>query len=59
MATLYWSERGAVACERHTPYRGSDTWVWERWTAITDADREAWMHEVGAPPKCETCKESR
>lgn len=28
---LYWNDRGRVACDRHAPMRGSDTWKWEHW----------------------------
>jgi len=54
--TLFWSERGEISCASHAPYPGSDTWVWERWTAMTDNDRKAWTQQLGAPPKCETCR---
>ena len=52
---LFWSGRGAVGCERHTPLRGSDTWVWEEWLAMTVEDAEAWRTEQGALPTCECC----
>ncbi len=32
--TLYWSERGRIACAEHAPVRGSDTWRWERWQPV-------------------------
>lgn len=35
MAKIFWSEKGEVNCEKHAPYRGSDTWIWERWSEIT------------------------
>ena len=54
--TLYWSERGCVACATHTPFRGTDTWVWERWKRITPAEAEAFRREVGRAPECETCR---
>jgi hypothetical protein len=31
---LYWSERGHVGCARHTPFEGTDTWIWERWEPV-------------------------
>jgi hypothetical protein len=34
---LYHDQRGEVACEQHTPMRGSDTWVWDRWELIPEA----------------------
>lgn len=32
--TLYWSERGSVACGDHAPLKGSDTWLWDRWSKV-------------------------
>ena len=52
---LYWSERGAVGCERHIPYPGSDTWRWERWRFLAVDEAEAWRSELGDLPSCETC----
>ena len=52
---LYWSERGEVACGRHTPYPGSDTWAWDGWREMTAADRAGWNREAGNAPVCETC----
>ena len=52
---LYWSERGAIACLADAPYRGSDTWVWERWRAMTAREIEEFTTEVGRPPACECC----
>ena len=52
---LYWSERGAITCLADAPYRGSDTWVWERWRAMTTAEIEEFTAEVGRPPACECC----
>ena len=37
-AALFWSATGEVACATHAPYRGSDTWRTERWTAMTERD---------------------
>lgn len=51
---LFWSEQGAIACSRHAPYRGSDTWVWERWTPISRAEA-AEMRSAGLEPRCEVC----
>ena len=36
---LYWNEQGSVNCEKHIPYRGSDTWVFEHWKEITPNQR--------------------
>ena len=54
---LYWNERGQIGCELpgHAPYRGSDTYVWERWKRITPAQAEAFERELGRAPRCETC----
>ena len=49
---LYWSERGAIACAKHTPYRGSDTWNWERWGPVPVA---VLGHPLGRELQCEIC----
>ncbi len=50
---LYWSERGHVACAAHTPFEGSDTWLWERWAPVPE---EAVTAAHGGPVlRCETC----
>ena len=50
---LFWSERGRVACAAHTPFEGSDTWLWERWEPVPE---EAVTGAHGAPVlRCETC----
>lgn len=56
---LYNSEQGAVGCEQHTPYHGSDTWRSERWQAVTwqyyfDAFR-AYPDLAARMMACETC----
>ena len=48
---LYWSERGEIACAKHTPYEGTDTWNWERWAPLPV---EA-IAEADYPLRCETC----
>ena len=53
---LYWSEDGSICCLDHASYRGSDTWVWGRWRAMTDADRTAMEAESGQPANCECCE---
>lgn len=53
--TLYWNEQGAIACEKHTPYRGSDTWTWGRWQEITAIEAAAFFREIGKLPACEQC----
>ena len=56
MARLYSSERGSVCCLADAPYRGSDTWVWERWRAMTASEIEEFTAELGKPPCCECCR---
>ena len=34
ITVLFWSERGRITCAQHAPYRGSDTWNWERWQPV-------------------------
>jgi hypothetical protein len=51
----YMSQDGRIECGEHTPYRGSDSWVWEDWQPITRAEALAFEREVGRPPACETC----
>jgi len=51
-AELYWSERGEVACGRHSPARGSDTWRGERWRRMTPAEVSA---AAAAGLRCEVC----
>lgn len=53
--TLYWSERGAIACQTDAPYRGSDSWIWERWRPMTRREIDEFTAEAGAPPRCECC----
>ena len=55
-AELLWSESGEISCSEHAPYRGSDTWTWGRWRAITAAEAAGFEREVGRPPACETCR---
>ena len=55
MDALYWGETGRINCERHMPYRGSDTWRSERWRPITVAEAAAFEREAGQPASCETC----
>jgi hypothetical protein len=57
-AGLFWSERGAVACAAHAPYRGSDTWRWERWRRITPKVLAEIVRQggiAGRSPRCEVC----
>ncbi len=53
--TLFWSERGEVCCATHAPYPGSDTWIWQRWTAMTEMDRRGWTQVLNRAPACEVC----
>jgi hypothetical protein len=54
---LLWNERGQIGCTKstHSPHRGSDTWVSERWRVITRNQADEFEREVGHPPSCETC----
>jgi hypothetical protein len=56
-ARLLWNVRGQVGCDLpgHAPYRGSDTWVWERWRPVTLNERIEFAAEVGYAPECEVC----
>ena len=54
--TLFWSERGEVACAQHSPFPGSDTWIWERWSPMTEEERQEWTRLLGRPPRCEICE---
>lgn len=53
---LFWSERGGIACSDDTPYKGSDTWRWERWRPMTPREIDEYTTEVGKPPCCECCR---
>jgi hypothetical protein len=54
---LFWNERGRIGCAipAHAPYRGSDTWMWERWKRVTPRDASQFERQVGRPIACETC----
>ena len=54
--TLFWSERGEVGCALHAPYPGSDTWNWERWSPMTEAETREWTRLLGRAPRCEVCR---
>lgn len=53
--TLFWNEQGMVNCERHAPYRDSDTWISQRWQEITAAERLE-CASLGVVQKCEVCR---
>lgn len=59
MNTIWWSETGETACEKHAPRRDSDTWRLGRWRAMTLAERVQYEAEVGERPECECCKATR
>lgn len=50
---------GEVTCERHGPYRGSDSWKHEQWRAVTWAEYfEAYATLPDLAPRlmrCEVC----
>ena len=51
---LYASQRGEITCGRHTPGLGTDTWIWDRWTRLTDAHRrELRAHGLD---HCQSCQ---
>ena len=52
---LWWSAEGQIACARHTPFPGSDTFRWAAWAPLTVADAKALAREIGRAPTCETC----
>ena len=54
---LFWSEHGTIACERHIPHPGSDTWNWERWEPLGVVGAQEWCDAAGGLPQCETCGE--
>jgi hypothetical protein len=49
------SEAGEIECEEHTPFRGSDTWIYGRWRPMTLTERMDFEAELGRAPECETC----
>jgi len=55
-STLFWSERGEVCCALHAPYPGTDTWRWERWQLMIDAEKGEWARLLGGAPRCEICR---
>jgi len=59
--TLYSSESGRIECADHAPYRGSDTWRFDRYRpmgAAEQADFRAALVGVIGPdePLCEVCR---
>lgn len=34
---LFWNNNGRIACERHAPAKGTDTWKSERWSKVPQA----------------------
>jgi hypothetical protein len=52
---LYWNERGMINCQEHTPYKGSDTWIFEHWKKIDRASAKE-AKEKGMELACETCR---
>lgn len=63
--TLFWNERGRVACAKHAPGKGTDTWKWERWRRIATAElavAHAYAVDLGSMNgvpdpglRCESC----
>lgn len=52
---LYWSEGGEVACEKHRPFRGSDSFVWGHWRPMRLSERIDFEAEMQRALTCETC----
>ena len=52
---LLMSEGGEIACERHAPFAGTDTFVLGRWRAMRTSERVDFHAEVGIAPSCTTC----
>ena len=63
---LWASNRGAVVCRRHGgaystahldshPRAHRFVTPLDAWERVTEADRVAWIAEVGAPMRCEVC----
>jgi hypothetical protein len=53
---LFWAETGEVTCQKHSPYKGSDTWNSGRWAVMSAHDRIEWAKMAGAPAVCEICR---
>ena len=56
---LFWNEMGRIGCADLTPYPGSDTWFWNEWRAITDAELRDYERAVVRAARCETCAANR
>jgi hypothetical protein len=53
---LYWDERGAIACGAHTPYPGTDSWMFDAWALMpADVASEPVPELGGDRPHCEVC----
>ncbi|TAH37723.1 MAG: hypothetical protein EYC70_07080 [Planctomycetota bacterium] len=52
---LYWDQRGAIACGKHAPLRGSDSWAFDRWRKMAPKDIAGFRRDTGRAPWCETC----
>jgi hypothetical protein len=55
LADLYWSQQGRIACDKHTPRRGSDTWRWGRWRRMSLGALSGHLRETGKSAECGTC----
>ena len=51
---LFWSQRGEIACAAHTPYVGSDTWIWDRWEPMPQEAAHGYAQR-GYVARCESC----
>lgn len=56
METVFMSEGGELACDKHAPYRGSDTWVYGRWSPLVGGERAELESMLDGQPLCECCR---
>ena len=49
------SNGGEIACELHTPFKGSDSWYTGAWRPMRVSERAEFHMEIGREPACETC----
>lgn len=58
-SAIYWNEQGQIRCAKHAPYRGSDTWRYERWTKVPASALPQIRAQFEIPadaPLCEACR---
>jgi hypothetical protein len=52
---LFWDEKGHIACPKHAPAKGSDTWIHGRWKVLSKQDRLDLGNDAEELCRCETC----